>query len=180
MKTKIKQKRLNKLIKKMAILLSVFLLIGLIFIFLEKIHITNFISYQISKESTDIPVVVDNNPPTDEQKNAGNIQKETQNGAITNNDLEITITSIDTSNNLVKIRSAISGVISNSGICTLNLSKGDIIVSKTSGTYAMPSLSTCKGFDINKSDLSSGVWDVKLIVNIDGKESSITNKFSLE
>lgn len=129
--------------------------------------------------NTDINHTIDLNPPTNDQKAAGEAQKnETSNP--TNNELGISITTIDTSNNPVQIRSVISGAISNSGTCTLNLTKNGTTITKTAETYAMPSSSTCNGFEINKNELSSGEWQIKLTVNIEGKESSITDSFSLE
>jgi hypothetical protein len=50
-----------------------------------------------------------------------------------------------------------------SGTCTLTLSKqGSITISQTVDVQALPSSSTCKGFDIPTSELSSGDWQANV------------------
>lgn len=180
MKTNNKPAKISRPIKIASIVLIVLSSIGLGFIFLEKFGITNFTNQPKAVESNNNQVLIDNNPPTTDQKAAGELQKKEANSATTNNDLGISITSINTSTDPIQIRSIISGAVSNSGNCTLELIKGDIIILKTSETYALPSSSTCKGFDINKSELSIGLWQIKLTVNMESKESSITDSFNLE
>lgn len=179
MKINKKSKKLNILKKIIIIAIVSSLLFGLAFVILEKLQITDPINQPKTIELTNDQTVINTDPPTTDQRAAGELQKETNN-ALTNNDLGISITSINTSNDQVQIRSVVSGAISNNGICTINLTKGDLIVSKTSETYALPSSSTCKGFDINKTELSAGEWQIKLTVNIEDKESSITDSFNLE
>jgi hypothetical protein len=116
------------------------------------------------------------NKPTKGQINAGAKQPDIQ----TNNDLGVSITTINITDTQVQIRSIISGAVSNTGTCTITLTNNGIEVIKTSRTYAMPSNSTCKGFDINNNELSTGTWQFKLSVVVDNKQSSITDSFSLE
>lgn len=123
-------------------------------------------------------VNINNNPPTTDQKAAGDAQKPSD--KVTNNDLGISITSIDTTSDPINIRSIISGTTSNDGVCKLTLTKGLSVVTKTSDTYALPSTSTCKGFSISKSELSIGTWKVELSVTINDKESAMTDSFTLE
>lgn len=125
-------------------------------------------------------VKINNNPPTTDQKAAGELQKKAASDTPPNNDLGISITNINTSNDPISIKSVISGAISNSGTCTLTLTKGNVAVTKQAGTYALPNSSTCKGFDINKSELLVGEWQLKLSVNVGTKTSSINDNFSLE
>lgn len=139
--------------------------------------------YKLNKvepvNNTGIDQTIDLNPPTSEQKAAGETQKN-ETSTPTNNDLGISITSINSSDDPVQIRSVISGAVSNAGTCVLSLSKGSSLITINSGTYAMPSSSTCMGFDINRSDLSIGQWQLTLTVSIDGTESSLTDRFSLD
>lgn len=158
----------------------VLVLSGLCLATLEKMQITNFIGTPKASEPNLLNQKIDNNPPTAEQKAAGELQKKTASETPTNNDLGISITDINTSADPISIRSVISGAISNNGVCTLSLAQGSVIVTKTADTYALPTSSTCKGFNIAKSELSAGAWQVKLTVVINNKESSVTGNFSLE
>lgn len=176
LKTKSNKKKLNK--KILLIITICLILFGLLLFILETFNVTHFVNKPKVIDQTPV-VLIDNNTPTTEQKAAGEIQKKASK-EVTNNDLGISITSINTSIDPIQIRSIISGAVSNSGNCTLELIKGDIIILKTSETYALPSSSTCKGFDINKSELSIGLWQIKLTVNMGSKESSITDSFNLE
>lgn len=177
MKTK-KKKTIRKtlLATLLVMLLAVFL-----FVVLEKLQIINFIGQpKVIEPTSNQTQTIDNNPPTPEQKAAGELQKKTTSETILDNELGISIASINTSSNPVEIRSIISGTISNGGLCTLELTNGDIVVTRTAETYAMPSSSTCKGFDIDRSELTSGEWQIKLTVEIDEKVSSIIDNFNLK
>ena len=125
-------------------------------------------------------VKINNNPPTTDQKAASELQKKSTSSTPPNNDLGVSITSINTSNDPISIRSVISGAISNSGTCTLVLIKGSVTITKKASTYALPNASTCEGFDINKNELSAGEWQLQLSVSVGTKTSSINDNFSLE
>ena len=180
MKTNIKSKKSAKPRKLILITIITIIFLGLFFVTLEKLQVTNFINQPKTIESTDVQSTIDNNPPTAEQKAAGELRKAETNNPTVNSDLGLSITSINISDDSIQLRSVINGAISNDGSCTLELSKDDIIVSKTSGTYALPNSSTCKGFDINKSELSVGLWHIKLTIDVEGKESSVIDSFDLE
>lgn len=65
------------------------------------------------------------------------------------------------------VRSMID-TISNDGVCTLTLQKSDgTIVTKTAGVQASASSSTCKGFDVPLSELSSGEWRITVTYKSD-------------
>ena len=169
-------------LKRIAIITIAALLIaglGICIFFLIKPQPTNNTNQPKTSESTDTQLI-NNGPPTTEQKSAGESQKEETNNSTPNNNLGISITSINVLNDPIQIRSVISGVISSSGSCTLSLTQGSTVVTKTSDTYALPDSSTCRGFDINKNELSSGEWGLELTVNINDKTSSITDSFTLE
>jgi len=177
MKTKNKLKKLTPAFK---LLIIIVVIVIVIIIALCSYFIWQY-KFNQSKpvNNTGINQTIDLNPPTTDQKAAGETQK-TETNNPTNNDLGVSITSINSSVDPIQIRSVISGAVSNNGTCTLSLTKNSTTITKTAETYAMPSSSICNGFDISKNELSSGEWQIILAVNIEGKESSITDSFSLE
>lgn len=52
--------------------------------------------------------------------------------------------------------------ITNTGTCTLTLTKDQSTVTKSASVQALPDSSTCKGFDIPTSELNPGTWQIKL------------------
>lgn len=77
----------------------------------------------------------------------------------------VTITAANQNGSTLQIR-ALIGAVENTGTCTLTLSQtGQQTVTKTSGTQALSSTSTCQGFDIPTSELSTGVWHITITYN---------------
>lgn len=115
--------------------------------------------------------------PTDQQVQTGNdAKKDTiDNSASTTSEAPFTAT-INTNQDdrsILKVRSLISA-LSSSGTCELTLSQGDKIITKTAGIQAQASSSTCMGFDIPVSELSSGDWVLSLKVSIGAQTSANT------
>lgn len=122
---------------------------------------------------------IDYNPPTDEQKQAGEDIKNQNIESTTNNDLGISISSKTVDKDVLKIRAIINGAASNSGSCTIKLTNGNLSFTDSTPTFAITSYSTCQGFDINTSDLSQGNWQIELSVTINEKTSTINDTVSL-
>jgi len=118
--------------------------------------------------------------PTSEQKKAGEEQKKAT--AIPSKDTKsttptpnvapdssgafgVSFTALSQVDGQLQVRNLINS-ISNSGTCTLTLTKGTSTVVKQSGIQPGPSSSTCKGFDVPTSELSVGVWQVNVSVSI--------------
>lgn len=120
------------------------------------------------------------NPPTADQKNAGeDIKINNQTPVSVTANTVITSKTIDA--DTLKIRSVTSGAISSNGTCNLTLTSSDgIVISKTVATYAMPSSSTCQGFDIARTELPNGIWQISLDVIIDNEKSNATSEIILE
>jgi multidrug efflux pump subunit AcrB len=181
MKTqKSNKKTRNNILKVSAVILAVLLVIFLIFN-LQNIKQSFFADNNQNNLNENINL----NPPTEEQKQAGedikekNIQEESN--KLINNILGISITYIDASaSDFISISSVITGAITNSGTCSLSLTKGDYVINKEASTYALPSSSTCMGFDIEKSELSNGTWKVELSVTVNDQTSTIFDEFILE
>ena len=79
--------------------------------------------------------------------------------------------------NLV-IRITIDQAVS-SGTCKLTLTKGSASVTKTSTIVANPSSSTCSGFDVPTTELSSGVWDVQINITSEDKKGIINGETTI-
>ena len=76
-------------------------------------------------------------------------------------DTTVVISSTTINSGTVSIRSILQ-TIDSSGTCSVTLTKASKTLSRSSGTQSMGSYSTCSGFDINTSDLSSGEWEIQL------------------
>lgn len=174
MKTK-NQKSFKKTLIKIFILIVI---IGLVLTILEKTHITNFTSQpQASNKITS--KTIDYNSPTTEQKQAGEDIKKSNNNQQTTT-FSALITAANVNGNVVQIRAGIYGVVSGSGTCGLTLTNANDTITKTSATYALPSSSTCQGFDVNRSELSPGTWNISLTVTVGSETANATGEVTLE
>lgn len=76
--------------------------------------------------------------------------------------VQVSFTSANQNGSTFQTRIQIDTVV-NTGTCTLTLSKpGSADVVKTAGVQPLASTSTCQGFDIPTSELSSGTWHMNL------------------
>lgn len=125
---------------------------------------------------------------TDEQKEAGD--NTTEGGSDkppspapqTGSDkktVEVLITAANQNSGVLQVRALISTVV-NTGNCTLTLTKSGQTVTKTADTQALSSTSTCKGFDIPVSELSSGSWQLNLIYENDSLKGTASKIVTVE
>ena len=130
---------------------------------------------------------------TDEQKEAGSDQKgNEQNEAPTSNPgdpITVAFTALNppdpnnidpaqrTTNLTIRVR---IDLVTSSGTCDLTLTKGATTITKTSGTQAGPTTSTCQGFNIEQSELSSGEWKATLKVVSGDREGSVSKTFTVQ
>lgn len=169
---KIKNNRTNKR-KLIAISLAILLLMTSM-----AVGALYYVNKQNANKNTDSPSATTNlQPPTEDQKQAGQSTKEKSaneanqpisqppknltSTSKTPVQVDITASSQNISSGLYQIRSLI-GSVQNSGTCTIVLSRNDIQVTKQAGVQALASSSTCQGFDIPVSELSTGQWQVVL------------------
>lgn len=92
--------------------------------------------------------------------------------------VNVTITSVIISGSNLKVSSLIEAV-TNNGTCTLTLTKDGQTITKAAEIQALPSSSTCKGFNVPLSQLSSGVWHLTLAVNTDNKTGSVNRNYTV-
>ncbi len=83
------------------------------------------------------------------------------NGSNPSVNVTITAANEDQTSKILQVR-AIIGVLTNDGTCTLTLTKGTQTVTKTANVQAQASESTCQGFDVPTSELSTGTWNIAL------------------
>lgn len=121
---------------------------------------------------------IDLNPPTTDQKAASEAQKASNNTLVQSTTFTASITAF-LNGDTVRVQSIITGAISNSGTCELTLMNNGIIVTKTASTLALPASSTCQGFDINRSELSTGTWAITLVVIIGSETTTVTSEIIL-
>lgn len=140
----------------------------------------NLLGWKATTTNTSTTKGVDYNPPTSEQKKAGSQVKQesldASNGKTTNQSdtppaptphtgskstVGVSITASSQNGTTYQIRSQID-TPTDTGSCTLTLTKGSATVTKTADIQALAKVSTCKGFDIPTSELSPGTWQMTL------------------
>ncbi len=99
-----------------------------------------------------------------------------------NNNTELTgvVTYAGVANNRLSIRVNINQYLS-SGICKLRLVfEGDVAAYyDEANIVSSASTSTCEGFDVSLSELSSGEYDIYIDLDADGKKGVITGEVNI-
>ncbi|MDR0591052.1 MAG: hypothetical protein LBG75_00575 [Candidatus Nomurabacteria bacterium] len=92
--------------------------------------------------------------------------------------LDVAITGKNVSGGKLYI-SVMIGAVTNSGECKVTLTKGSAVVTKTSGINAMPQSSSCQGFEVPVSELSSGTWQIGLVVTTGNRTGQAQTEVSI-
>lgn len=186
--SKYKQKQTMKLqskkIPKKPLLITTVVVVLLVASVLTYVYAFNgnIFGWNNQKTSSNETPSTNLNTPTDEQIKAGNdIKNEnvkktdentntpptpSSNPGSNKQDVEVIITAANQNSGTLQIRTQISRVV-NTGQCTLNLTKSGKTVTKTADVQALATTSTCKGFDIPVSELSTGSWNATLTYESD-------------
>lgn len=130
-----------------------------------------------SNQQTDQPSPF--TPPSDEEIQAGKeVKEQNVNPSSTPNPetgAQLTVTANNTGSS-IQVRTAIAAIIQD-GTCTIVLTKGSSNVTKPEvGIQPLSGYSTCKGWDIPLSELSSGVWSIKVLANYQSKTATGTGE----
>lgn len=120
---------------------------------------------------------IDYGPPTDEQQNAvrDNDVKTQDPVSLPNNGSPIPLSFTATAQNgsTLQTRVLIHELLG-SGTCTLTLTKqGQDSITATSTTQALPSSSTCQGFNTPTDNLEKGIWKVTVSVSSHNRSGSV-------
>lgn len=75
--------------------------------------------------------------------------------------IDMTISAANQTANTYQVRTIIN-TVTNEGTCNLTMTQGSKIITKTSDIQAGPSNTTCRGFDIAMTELSSGIWNLSV------------------
>lgn len=90
------------------------------------------------------------------------------------------ITSANQDGNLLHIRVLIQAV-TGSGTCTLTMTgPQQKVYSASVGVQALPSTSTCKGFDVPTSQLTAGDWKISIAFSSDSLTASATKNVTVK
>lgn len=131
------------------------------------------------KDNYTVEEKIDYKPPTEKQIEAGEEKKEAVHKKVKNSP-NLTITAASINQKVLQVRVVINDIISNNGTCKLTLtsSTGEIIESEVS-TSALPNASTCAGFDIEATNITSGKWTVDVSASIDSNKLHTTKEINL-
>lgn len=141
------------------------------------------------------------NPPTSEQKAAGNDVKQntlnqTKDGKgntgsdpspapqpVAGSDKKsvgMDITATNQTDTALQIRTFIQ-TVTNSGTCSLSMKNSQgLLYTATTGVQAQSSTTTCKGFDVPIAQLSSGVWTISISFSNDSLTASTNGEVTIK
>lgn len=163
-----KSKKLS--IKKRVVIIAAAVVLAAVIVFVLVFYYNNGHSI---KTKNDQPAI-NYNPSTSAQQKAGSQTKSGSDDSSsspqsvpgsTKKIAEVTITAANQNGSTLQIRSLI-GAVENTGVCTLSLtSPGKTSVTKTAGSQALASTSTCQGFDVPVSELTTGAWHIVINYN---------------
>jgi hypothetical protein len=114
-----------------------------------------------------------NNTKDSAGNNSSSSQTSTAQNSTQGASIDITSAYQQGSGDLV-IQTSIKGA--GSGTCQLTLSSGGHTVAKTADVLYQSSFSTCTGFTVSRSELSSGDWQLKLNLLVNNQVVASTTK----
>jgi flagellar basal body-associated protein FliL len=140
-------------------------------------------------------------PPTDSQKSAG---EETKANSVNDSQsnstkqdpgdtpatppttqpdgtskVEVSITAANQNGSVFQLRSIILAVV-NTGTCSLTLTKGAAVVTKTAPVQASANSATCQGFDVPVSELSAGTWQATVSFKNDTLSGTTSKQITIQ
>jgi hypothetical protein len=90
--------------------------------------------------------------------------------------VNLVFSALNQTTNTLQIRTDIESAVTNQGSCSLILTNGNQTFNQTATVEALASFSTCQGFDVPLTSLSSGNWTVK--VNFSDPSQNLTGSVS--
>lgn len=111
---------------------------------------------------------------------SGSSSTSNSNSANNTINVPIEITSANQTNSNLEIRTQINKVTS-SGKCTLNMSEvsGSGVINQSSAVQSLASISTCEGFNVPLSSLSSGYWNITINYTSANYAGSVTKQVNI-
>lgn len=125
-------------------------------------------------------------PPTPQEIEAGNkskqesIDRDTSTETPPPSNLTVVLNGPVQNESSIQIRAIVIDYVSDSGECTLTMSKAGRIVERTVNLQSLPSSTTCKGFDLATSDLDPGVWQIRIVVTSGDKKGEVLSSYEVK
>lgn len=166
----------------MALCMYVYLFNGTIFGWSNKsVAKVNDVNYSNpTKEQSDAGKQIEQNNSSDDPNQVGSDRAPQPSSADGNKaNTPVTITASGQNGNIVQIRTLISA-ITNTGTCTLTLTKQGQTITKTSAVQSMPSSATCQGFDVPVNELNPGIWQIAITFNNDTMTGTANGSVSVQ
>lgn len=171
--------------KLLLAVISVLTIIALAFVYYLYTTKTKVIEENQTNNTQNVNKV-DYSPPTTEQVENGTSIKKDSLDNITNTDsditnsanITITVAQKSSDGEYFQIRS-FANKVDNTAKCTLSLTKGSQTISKNVDVQTSASVSSCKGFDINISELSAGTWQMTVKYEGNSINGSITKSIEI-
>lgn len=88
------------------------------------------------------------------------------------------ISSQNQTSSTYQIRTLI-GAVTNTGECTLTLTRNGSTISKTASVSALAKTSTCQGFDIPLTELTAGVWQLNIVFSNSTLTGAVTTNITI-
>lgn len=163
------------------------LITSLVILFLLVLALGAYVFYLKSQnqnsDNSETSTQVNLDPPTNEQKQAGDkIKKDSINNEGTTspeNVVNVSITAANQNNSSLQVRTLIDTVTS-TGKCTLTLKKDSVTITKEAGVQSLSSSSTCTGFDIPTAELSEGSWQLTIDFKNDNLKGTVSRSIDIE
>lgn len=115
------------------------------------------------------------NPPEESDPTSNSVKNPPADETPPSDSKDFQITFAHVNGDTFQIRTLIAKVTS-SGTCKLTMTSGSRSYSASAGVQPMASSSTCKGFNVPMSSLSSGTWRISIIYSFNGTESTATKE----
>lgn len=131
---------------------------------------SNAVTAPDSEDTTPSGVTTDN---SSKSQNSGTSDSSSSDDDEVASSLSVSLSSVQQNGATLQVRTLIKEMISE-GTCSLLLEKDGKKVTRSAAIQALPSSSTCKGFDVNVSDLATGKWNIT--VNVTSGSSSGSTK----
>jgi cytoskeletal protein RodZ len=125
---------------------------------------------------------VDLNPPSNSEVQAGIEKKKDaleDNDTPTSDTVGVTITSANQNDPLIQIRTLID-YVGSEGSCELTMIHDTHTVTKKTTIQTLSNSSTCAGFDVPLSELSTGTWTIRVAVTADSQTGSATGSIRIQ
>jgi hypothetical protein len=169
--------------KKIILIVAVFaLLLG------AAIYFWQNQSEKLSQTESDKPInTIDYSGPTDEEKEAGDLQKEnnksreeTDGQTTPPSNADIVLVDAGQYENIVEVRAYVSNIYADDGNCSVKLTNGSQTITRTSEAFKDVKTTQCGTFKIDRTEFSAaGTWNLTVSYSSPTSVGSITKEITI-